>query len=58
MAILTVRLSDRLKRHMKRLRHVNWSQIVRGAIEERMRLELTQEGRDRLLIQEASRSID
>ena len=32
MAIFSIRLDDQLKREMKKLRHVNWSEIIRQAI--------------------------
>lgn len=39
MAIVTVRLDEKLKAKMERLRHVNWSEVVRSAIAERVSLE-------------------
>ncbi len=39
MAIVTVRLDEKLKAKMERLRHVNWSEIIRRAIAERISLE-------------------
>jgi Arc/MetJ-type ribon-helix-helix transcriptional regulator len=39
MTIVTVRLDERLKSKMKRLRHVNWSEVIRAAIAERIWLE-------------------
>lgn len=32
MAIITVRVDDELKRRMERVKHVNWSEVVRQAI--------------------------
>ncbi|MEM1995302.1 MAG: hypothetical protein QXW32_07540 [Nitrososphaerales archaeon] len=32
MALITVRVDDELKKRMSRLRHVNWSEVVRQAI--------------------------
>lgn len=32
MAIITVRVSEELKRRMGEMRHVNWSEVVRQAI--------------------------
>lgn len=32
MAIISVRVSDDIKRRMDRLKHINWSEIVRRAI--------------------------
>jgi len=39
MAIVTVRLDEKLKAKMEKLRHVNWSEIIRSAIAERISLE-------------------
>jgi hypothetical protein len=39
MTIVTVRLDERLKSKMKRLRHVNWSEVIRAAIADRIWLE-------------------
>jgi len=36
MAIVTVRLDEHLKQKMKKLRHVNWSEVIRVAIAERV----------------------
>src|SRR5712692_4753707 len=58
MAIITVRLPDKLKKQMQKLRHVNWSQIVRKSIEERVVLEVAQQGKDRIRMREASDKID
>ncbi|MEM2849524.1 MAG: hypothetical protein QXI36_04525 [Candidatus Bathyarchaeia archaeon] len=32
MSLITVRIDDDIKRRMKRLKHINWSEIVREAI--------------------------
>ena len=32
MAVVSVRVSDELKRRMEKLRHVNWSEVLRQAI--------------------------
>jgi hypothetical protein len=37
MAIITVRVEDDLKKKMERLKEVNWSEITRRAIEEKIR---------------------
>ncbi len=39
MTVVTVRLDSELKKRMDRLRHVNWSEVVRRAIAERVALE-------------------
>jgi hypothetical protein len=58
LAIITVRVPDRLRRQMKRLRHINWSGVARRALEERVALEMSRESKDRAQIAEASRHID
>ncbi|MHA1505761.1 MAG: hypothetical protein ACTSR0_01020 [Candidatus Asgardarchaeia archaeon] len=32
MAILTVRVSDEIKKRMMKFRHINWSEVMRSAI--------------------------
>jgi hypothetical protein len=39
LALVTVRVPERLKKQMRRLRSVNWSELLRQAIEERIELE-------------------
>jgi hypothetical protein len=39
LALITVRIDDRLKDKMKKIRHVNWSEVIRAAIAERISLE-------------------
>ena len=58
MAILTVRLPDKLKRQMRRLSHVNWSQVARRAIEDTLQTELAHGEKNGALIRDASRNID
>src|SRR5207245_9003935 len=58
MAILTVRLPDKLKRQMRRLSHINWSQVARRAIEETVQAELAHQETQGAGIVEASRGID
>lgn len=41
MPIVTVRIDSELKRRMDRLGHINWSEIIRRAIMERIALEET-----------------
>jgi len=41
MSVVTVRVDDELKKRMDRLSHVNWSEVVRRAIAERIALEET-----------------
>ncbi len=49
MTSITVRISEELKRKMSRLGDVNWSEVIRRAIEEEIR---------KARMQEASRRID
>jgi len=58
MASITVRVPERLRREMRRLRHVNWSEVIRKSIEERISLEQVARGRDRARIIEANRKVD
>ncbi len=37
MAIITVRVDDDLKKRMEHLKEVNWSEVARRAIEEKVR---------------------
>ncbi len=39
LAIVTVRLDEKLKAKMRRLKHVNWSQVIRTAVDQRIELE-------------------
>jgi len=39
MAIVTVRVEDKLKSKMEKLRHVNWSEVIRSAIVQRITIE-------------------
>jgi len=51
MANVTVSVPEELKREMKRLKRVNWSEVARKAFEERVRREEMKkaaEGMDRL----------
>ncbi|MEM0024843.1 MAG: type II toxin-antitoxin system ParD family antitoxin [Thermofilaceae archaeon] len=43
MAVVSVRVSDELKRRMEKLRHVNWSEVLRQAI---VRILEEEEGRN------------
>jgi len=38
-SIVTVRVDRELKKRMNRLRHVNWSEVIRRALAERIALE-------------------
>ena len=39
MAVITVRVDDELKAKMEKYTHVNWSEVVRRALAERVRVE-------------------
>jgi hypothetical protein len=41
LGILTVRVPDALKRRLRMFPEVNWSQIVRSALEERVTIEMS-----------------
>jgi len=58
MATITVRVPERLQREMRRLKHVNWSEVIRKSIEERIGSEQVARGRDRARIVEANRKVD
>ncbi len=51
MGNVTITIPEDLKREMKKLRRINWSEVARGAFEERLRQEemaKASEGIDRL----------
>lgn len=62
MSVVSFRIDEELKRKMKRKKYVNWSEVVRGAIEERIELEdslsLQKRTKDFHAISEAVRSIE
>lgn len=39
MSLVTVKVEEKLKRRMRMYPYINWSEIIRRAIEERLRLE-------------------
>lgn len=54
MTFLTVRVPESLRKKMRRIRGVNWSGVIRGAIEDRVEEETKrQRERDRGAIMEA-----
>lgn len=57
MAQLTIRLPDRLKKQMGRFKEINWSEVVRKAIEARIVLEMRRR-RDTRRSLEAARKQD
>ena len=58
MVSVTVRVPEKLKKEMRRLKHVNWSEVIRKSIEERVRLEQRARGKDRAAATEASRMMN
>ena len=58
MAVITVRVPDRLKREMRKVRSVNWSALLRGAIQTRIELERRATGRDLERVREAGARAD
>ena len=58
MAVITVRVPDRLKREMRKVRSVNWSALLRGAIQARIELERRATGRDWERVREAGERAD
>jgi Arc/MetJ-type ribon-helix-helix transcriptional regulator len=55
MKLISVRVDDSLRRKMRKLRHVNWSEVIRSAIRERMRLELSENVAEAVLLNEKLR---
>jgi Arc/MetJ-type ribon-helix-helix transcriptional regulator len=39
MPLITVKVTEDIRRKMKELRHINWSEVIRHAIEERIKME-------------------
>jgi hypothetical protein len=58
MASLTVRVPDRLRREMRKLSDINWSAVVRDAIEDRIRIEELGTKRDWDRVRQAARMTD
>ncbi len=58
MAQLTIRLPDRLKREMRRFGEVNWSEVVRNAIQTRIILESGRKRRSTQMMLEAVKRQD
>ena len=56
--VVSARVDEETRRKMRRLRHVNWSEVVREAIEERIRLESCIRERDASDVREALRLMD
>ena len=55
---MTVRVPERLRKDMRKLTGVNWSAVVRDAIEERVRIEELRTNRDWDRVRRATRMTD
>ncbi len=59
MGVLTVRVPDALKRRLRMFPEVNWSQVVRSALEDRVMIEIsTHRTKDKKIILRAVRIQD
>ncbi len=58
MGVITVRIPEDLKKRMKRLKNVNWSEVVREAILERILVEEKLVDKDWSLIRKAAEEMD
>jgi hypothetical protein len=58
LALVTVRVPERLKKEMRKLKSVNWSALLREAIESRIELEHRTLTRDWEKVREGSRRAD
>lgn len=58
MPVITLRVDDRLKRKMEELRDVNWSEVARKAIEEKIAEAELWQPVDVLLLKKASEDTD
>jgi len=58
MTNITVRISDELREKMRSLSDINWSEVVRRAIEERVALEMARKGKNQKAIIEAGQQVD
>jgi hypothetical protein len=58
MALVTVRVPERLRKEMRRLKSVNWSSLLREAIESRLEMERRSGARDWEKVREGSRKAD
>lgn len=45
MAVVSIRIDEKTKEMMKRLSYINWSEVIRGAISERILAEETRKRR-------------
>lgn len=58
MALVTVRVPEGLKKEMRKLKSVNWSELLREAIEERVELEKRFVTKDWDRVKKGSREAD
>jgi len=58
MTSITVRVPDELRKKMRKLSEINWSEVVRKAIEGRVTLEMMKKQKDEKAISEAGKRID
>ena len=56
--VVSARVDEETRRKMRRLRHVNWSEVVREAIRKKIRLEDRRRVRDQAEVAEALRLMD
>ncbi len=58
MALVTIRVPEKLRKEMRKVKSVNWSALIRDAIESRIELERQMTDRDRERVIEASKQAD
>ena len=58
LAVITVRVPDRLRKEMRKVKSVNWSALLRGAIQARIEVERRATGRDWERVREAGARAD
>jgi len=58
MTNITVRISDELREKMRSLSDINWSEVVRRAIEERVAMEMARMKKNKEAIIEAGQQVD
>lgn len=57
MKILTVKVDEELRERMKKLRYVNWSEVIRGAIRKKIEEEDGRDIAEAVLINERLRRV-
>ena len=58
MSTITVRIDPEIKRKMRKFSYINWSEVVRKAILERVMVEERLRGRDWSLVEKAAGEMD